>query len=160
MKTSLKASAVCISLGLLLSGCSDSEVSSVKATVYPLDKTLTYEAALSGRKACSDTKWSTSKDDANRIIVQYRCELGNTKSALQEARDLKIKDANELMASGIENLNVSIEQSKAFLKSSQDEIQSLQAKLDKAQSETDQYRATLSPKEQALLVFCLINFDS
>jgi len=55
-----------------LAGCGDSkQVAEVKALPFG-DANMTVDQALDNRKVC-DPKWTTSKDDHNRAVVEYDC---------------------------------------------------------------------------------------
>ncbi|WP_176081442.1 hypothetical protein [Paraburkholderia tropica] len=79
-------------LSLALSGCGRSEIDSVKATAVPQDATHTYDTALSNRDSCDKDSWRTFKDNTNRTVVEYRCELKNGAALLAAFRQQKIAD--------------------------------------------------------------------
>jgi hypothetical protein len=79
-------------LSLALSGCGRSEIDSVKTTAVPQDATHTYDTALSNRGSCDKDSWRTFKDDTNRTVVEYRCELKNGTALLAAFRQQKIAD--------------------------------------------------------------------
>lgn len=79
-------------LSLALSGCGRSEIDTVKATAVPQDATHTYGTALSNCDSCDKDSWRTFKDDTNRTIVEYRCELKNGAALLAAFRQQKIAD--------------------------------------------------------------------
>ncbi|MFM0737888.1 hypothetical protein PQQ51_11655 [Paraburkholderia xenovorans] len=90
MKFTTLASAAFLSLAL--AGCGHSEIDTVKAATVPQDSTHTYETALSNRASCEKDSWHTFKDDTNRTVVEYRCELKNGEALLAEFRQRKIID--------------------------------------------------------------------
>jgi hypothetical protein len=79
-------------LSLALAGCGHSEADTVKAATVPQDSTHTYETALSNRASCEKDSWRTFKDDTNRTVVEYRCELKNGAALLAAFRQQKISD--------------------------------------------------------------------
>jgi hypothetical protein len=79
-------------LSVALFGCSRSEIDTVKATAVPQDATHTYATALSNRDSCAKESWRTVKDDMNRTVVEYRCELKNGAALLAAFRLQKIAD--------------------------------------------------------------------
>ncbi|CAG4897077.1 hypothetical protein [Paraburkholderia gardini] len=87
--TTLAAAAL---LSTALTGCGHSEIDTVKAATVPQDSTHTYETALSNRASCEKDSWRTFKDDTNRVIVEYRCELKNGSALLAAFRQQKIID--------------------------------------------------------------------
>jgi hypothetical protein len=89
-KFSTFASAAFLSAGL--AGCGHSEIDTVKAAIVPQDSTHTYETALSNRASCEKDSWRTFKDDTNRTVVEYRCNLKNGAALLAAFRQQKIAD--------------------------------------------------------------------
>ncbi|MFM0722386.1 hypothetical protein PQQ53_01675 [Paraburkholderia strydomiana] len=79
-------------LSATLAGCGHSEIDTVKAAIVPQDSTHTYETALSNRDSCEKDSWRTFKDDTNRTIVEYRCDLKNGAALLAAFRQQKIAD--------------------------------------------------------------------
>ncbi|CAJ3468539.1 Uncharacterised protein [Burkholderia pseudomallei] len=79
-------------LSLALSGCGHSEIDTVKATAVPQDATHTYDTALSNRSSCEKDEWHSFKDDTNRTVVEYRCDLENGAALLAALRQQKIND--------------------------------------------------------------------
>lgn len=79
-------------LSLALAGCGHSEIDTVKAATVPQDSTHTYGTALSNRDSCEKDSWRTFKDDTNRTVVEYRCELKNGAALLAAFRQQKIAD--------------------------------------------------------------------
>ncbi|MFC5430778.1 hypothetical protein ACFPTO_18530 [Paraburkholderia denitrificans] len=75
-----------------LAGCGHSEIDTVKAATVPQDSTHTYETALSNRDSCEKDGWRTFKDETNRMVVEYRCELKNGAALLAAFRQKKISD--------------------------------------------------------------------
>ncbi|MFM0619414.1 hypothetical protein PQR37_35760 [Paraburkholderia nemoris] len=90
MKFTTLASAAFLSLAL--AGCGHSEIDTVKAAIVPQDSTHTYETALSNRDSCEKDSWRTLKDDTNRTVVEYRCDLKNGAALLAAFRQQKIAD--------------------------------------------------------------------
>lgn len=79
-------------LSLTLTGCGHSEVSTVKAATVPQDATHTYDTALSNRSSCEKDEWRSFKDDTNRTVVEYRCDLKGGAELLVAFRQQKISD--------------------------------------------------------------------
>lgn len=79
-------------LSLALTGCGHSEVNAVKAAIVPQDATHTYDTALSNRSSCEKDEWRSFKDDTNRTVVEYRCDLKNGAALLTALRQQKISD--------------------------------------------------------------------
>ncbi|WP_254606794.1 HlyD family secretion protein [Burkholderia contaminans] len=90
MKFTTLAAAACLST--TLAGCGHSEVETVKATTVPQDSTHTYDTALSNRASCEKDSWRSFKDDTNRLVVEYRCDLKNGVALLAAFRQQKIAD--------------------------------------------------------------------
>ncbi|RQY65620.1 hypothetical protein [Burkholderia stagnalis] len=79
-------------LSLALAGCGRSEVNTVKAAAVPQDATHTYDTALSNRDSCQKDEWRSFKDDTNRTVVEYRCDLKNGAALLAALGQQKISD--------------------------------------------------------------------
>ncbi|CAG4906522.1 hypothetical protein [Paraburkholderia saeva] len=92
MKTKFTTLASAALLSAALAGCGHSEIDTVKAATVPQDSTHTYETALSDRASCEKDSWHTFKDDTNRTVVEYRCELKNGAALLAAFRQQKISD--------------------------------------------------------------------
>ncbi|CAB3790928.1 hypothetical protein [Paraburkholderia fynbosensis] len=93
MKTKFTTLASAAFLSAALAGCGHSEIDAVKAATVPQDSTHTYETAISNRASCEKDSWHTFKDDTNRTVVEYRCELKNGAALLSAFRQQKISDA-------------------------------------------------------------------
>lgn len=70
----MKKLAILIPL-LLLQGCDDNGVNQVKNYIYDFDKSMSVENALDHRSVCKSTNWKSFKDQRNRDVVEYRCDL-------------------------------------------------------------------------------------
>ena len=79
-------------LSLALTGCGHSEIDTVKAAAVPQDATHTYDTALSNRSSCKKDEWRSFKDDSNRTVVEYRCDLKDGAALLAALRQQKISD--------------------------------------------------------------------
>ncbi|WP_321872984.1 hypothetical protein [Burkholderia ubonensis] len=77
---------------LALSGCGHSEIDTVKAAALPQDATHTYDTALANRSSCEKDEWRSFKDDTNRTVVEYRCDLKGGAELLAAFRQQKISD--------------------------------------------------------------------
>ncbi|VCS85317.1 Uncharacterized conserved protein [Burkholderia pseudomallei] len=84
--------ALAVFLSLALAGCGRSEVNTVKAATVPQDATHTYDTALSNRSSCEKDEWRSFKDDTNRTVVEYRCNLKGGAELLATFRQQKISD--------------------------------------------------------------------
>ncbi len=60
---------------LLLQGCNDDTINQVKNYVYDFDTSMSVDNALDHRSICTDTEWTSFKDERGRIIVEYQCDL-------------------------------------------------------------------------------------
>ncbi|KIX65990.1 hypothetical protein [Burkholderia pseudomallei] len=79
-------------LSLALFGCGHSEIDTVKAAAAPQDATHTYDTALSNRSSCEKDEWRSFKDDTNRTVVEYRCDLKDGAALLAALRQQKTND--------------------------------------------------------------------
>jgi len=81
-------------LPVFLFGCGDSNnVKIVKEQVSPFDNTITVGNSLDNRTVCNNISWGSFKDDKNRDVVKYSCDMKN-KSLIKYINDriLKIKN--------------------------------------------------------------------
>ena len=67
---------VCI---VSLAGCSNSDVSKVKAMKLDIDPSFTVGQAFDNRKVCDSVKWDVIKDERGRKLVEYRCDFKGVK---------------------------------------------------------------------------------
>jgi len=81
-------------LSLALFGCGHSEIDTVKAAAVPQDATHTYDTALSNRSSCEKDEWRSFKDNSNRTVVEYRCDLKDGAALLAALRQQKINDTH------------------------------------------------------------------
>lgn len=79
-------------LSLALFGCGHSEIDTVKTAAVPQDATHTYDTALSNRSSCDKDEWRSFKDDTNRTVVEYRCDLKDGAALLAALRQQKVSD--------------------------------------------------------------------
>lgn len=84
--------ALAATLSLALFGCGHSEIDTVKAAAVPQDATHTYETALSNRTSCEKDEWRSFKDDSNRTVVEYRCDLKDGAALFAALRLQKVSD--------------------------------------------------------------------
>ncbi|WP_259644384.1 hypothetical protein [Burkholderia pseudomallei] len=92
MNTKSMPLALAAILSLALFGCGHSEIDTVKAAAVPQDATHTYDTALSNRTSCEKDEWRSFKDDSNRTVVEYRCDLKDGAALLAALRRQKIND--------------------------------------------------------------------
>ncbi|MBI0104393.1 hypothetical protein H3T80_09565 [Gilliamella sp. W8145] len=101
---------------ILLTGCEDSEnITKVKSLVYPqLDKTITIGNVLDNRSLCKTVNWQYLKDEKQRDIVEYSCNL-DTKKAENFLYTQLDHELNTLKSKFVEtNIKVSPEDYKKF----------------------------------------------
>ncbi|MFV8529728.1 hypothetical protein [Ralstonia pseudosolanacearum] len=84
--------ALVAALSLALAGCGHSEVNTVKAAALPQDATHTYDTALSNRSSCEKDEWRSFRDDTNRTVVEYRCDLKGGAALLAAFRQQKVSN--------------------------------------------------------------------
>ena len=92
MNTKSMPLALAAILSLALFGCGHSEIDTVKAAAIPQDATHTYDTALSNRSSCEKDGLRSFKDDTNRTVVEYGCDLKNGAALLAAFRQQKIAD--------------------------------------------------------------------
>jgi hypothetical protein len=79
-----KSAAICIPLALVLTGCDDSSIDTVKNSILEIDTSYTVEQAFDNRKSCNSTSWNTFEDARGRQLVEYKCQLKGIVSHLEE----------------------------------------------------------------------------
>lgn len=124
-------------LSLALAGCGHSEVDTVKAATVPQDSTHTYETALSNRDSCEKDSWHTFKDDTNRTVVEYRCELKNGAALLAALRQQKIIDTQHDFQGYYRGLDQTTEQASHNPEVAEKELADAQSKLAQLQSQAN-----------------------
>ncbi|MGS0974117.1 hypothetical protein [Burkholderia glumae] len=92
MNTKSMPLALAAILSLALFGCGHSEIDTVKAAAIPQDATHTYDTALSNRSSCEKDEWRSFKDDMNRTVVEYRCDLKDGGALIAAFRQQKISE--------------------------------------------------------------------
>ncbi|CAB4051019.1 hypothetical protein LMG9964_04687 [Paraburkholderia phenoliruptrix] len=124
-------------LSLALSGCGRSEIDTVKATAVPQDATHTYDTALSNRSSCKKDEWHSFKDETNRTVVEYRCELKSGAALLAAFRQQKIADTQRDFQGFYHGLDQTTEQASHNPEAAEKELADAQSKLAQLQSQTD-----------------------
>lgn len=77
-KVVLTASAACV-LAVMLSGCTQDDVSLVKGTIMDIDRSLTVGEAFDNWQDCATREWETFETDNGRRVVQFTCDIKNAK---------------------------------------------------------------------------------
>ncbi|WP_186125956.1 hypothetical protein [Burkholderia gladioli] len=137
MKTKFTTLAAAASLSAALAACGHSEINTVKATTVPQDSTHTYETALSNRTSCEKDSWRTFKDETNRTVVEYRCELKSGAALLAAFRQQKIADTQRDFQGYYHGLDQTTEQASHNPEAAEKELADAQNKLAQLQSQTD-----------------------
>ncbi|MFM0365732.1 hypothetical protein [Paraburkholderia sediminicola] len=147
-------------LSLTLTGCGHSEVDTVKAATVPQDSTHTYETALSNRDSCGRDSWRAFKDDTNRMVVEYRCELKNGTALIAAFRQQKINDTQHDYQGYYRGLDQTTEQARHNPEASEKELADAHSKLAQLQSQANAAKsdATASGDPSALRQ-ALVNQD-
>ncbi|MEX3938201.1 hypothetical protein AB4Y44_01330 [Paraburkholderia sp. BR10937] len=157
MKTKFTTLASAALLSAALAGCGHSEIDTVKAASVPQDSTHTYETALSNRASCEKDSWHTFKDDTNRTVVEYRCELKNGAALLAAWRQKKISDTQHDFQGYYNGLDQATESAR------QQNPEELKKKLADAQSQLAQLQVDGTPSGAATpetLKQAIVNRDS
>lgn len=143
MKTRFTTFASATLLSAVLAGCGQSEVETVKAATVPQDSTHTYQTALANRASCEKDSWRTFKDDSNRTVVEYRCELKNSAALLAALRQQTIADTQHDFQRYYKGLNQTAESIR------QQNPEHLAKQLADAQSQLAQLQADSAPSGAA-----------
>ncbi len=96
-----------------LAACQSDAVSRVKEGVFPADKTYTWSQALDSRKSCSKSTWSSTKDEAGRTWVEYRCLLEGAAGAFEQKRQRASDKVNDMHAVLLKKIDDNMEQIRA-----------------------------------------------
>lgn len=126
-------------LSLALAGCGHSEIDTVKAAAVPQDTTHTYNTALSNRSSCEKDEWRSFKDDTNRTVVEYRCDLKDGAALLAALRQQKISDTQHDFQGYVQGLDRTTESIR------QKDPELLEKQLADAQSQLAQLQANNAP---------------
>ena len=70
-----KKLAFLILCSIVIAGCGNSSVESVKSTPWSVNESFTTGQALSNRPICVSTEWEVFEDARGRMVVEYQCEL-------------------------------------------------------------------------------------
>ncbi|MPW05881.1 hypothetical protein GCT19_09515 [Paraburkholderia sp. CNPSo 3155] len=135
MKSITLASAAVLSL--TLAGCGHSEIDTVKAATVPQDSTHTYGTTLSNRASCVTDSWRTFKDDTNRTVVEYRCELKNGAALLAALRQQKIIDTQHDFQGYFNGLDQTTERASHEPEAAEKELADARDTLAQLQSQAD-----------------------
>lgn len=137
MKTKFTTLASAALLSMALAGCGHSEIDTVKAATVPQDSTHTYETALSNRASCEKDSWHKFKDETNRTVVEYRCDLKNGAALLAAFRQQKIIDTQH----DFQGYSQGLDQTAGSIQSPEQ----LEKELADAQSQLAQLQANNAP---------------
>lgn len=91
MNTSLPCALVALA-SLFLTACGDKNIELVKQQKLQSDNSFTIGQAYDNRPVCKDISWREYKDEKERTIVEYQCELKGVEefSKIQLAQKLQI----------------------------------------------------------------------
>ena len=126
-------------VSLALAGCGHSEIDTVKAAAVPQDATHTYDTALSNRSSCEKEEWRSFKDNTNRTVVEYRCDLKNGAALLAAFRQQKINDTKH----DYQGYDQGLDQTAESIRQQNPEM--LEKQLADAQSQLAQLQANSAP---------------
>lgn len=139
MNTKSMPLALAAILSLALFGCGHSEIDTVKAAAVPQDATHTYDTALSNRSSCEKDEWRSFKDDTNRTVVEYRCDLKDGAALIAAFRQEKISETRHDYKGYYEGLDRTAESIR------QRDPEQLEKQLADAQSQLGQLQANGAP---------------
>lgn len=139
MNTKSMPLALAAVLSLALFGCGHSEIDTVKAAAVPQDATHTYETALSNRTSCEKDEWRSFKDDSNRTVVEYRCDLKDGAALFAALRLQKVSDTQHDFQGYLQGLDRTAE------RIGQRNPELLEKQLADAQSQLAQLQANGAP---------------
>lgn len=118
MSLKVKFLLACVST-VLLTACDSEAIKQVKESVnYNIDSTLTAGKAFETRSDCVNGSWEEGKDNRDRVIVSYHCEL--TPEALTITNDELQKRVAGTFSNVNNNLQFYLKNNSAQLKEAQD----------------------------------------
>ncbi len=83
---------------LLITGCSNSDITTVKDGRLDDFQEYTIGQALDNRDACLSTEWESFEDERGRTVVQYRCDLKDLANVATHNTQIKIDREEESLA--------------------------------------------------------------
>lgn len=136
-------------IAVMLTGCDDN-INSVKSTVYgSFNTTLTVGDAFKTRTDCIDGKWGEDKDNRDRIIVSYRCDLPEkyldfyNKKQIEEVSAFYLSSENTInnRLKAAKNNLTNYKTMESFLEEKNDDMIELISKITKYQDTYGKYSA-------------------
>jgi len=82
----LKVLVIGVFLSLILIGCSNSDIDSVKNGVMNFNKTITVGEAFDNWNDCEDSKWDAFETDNHIHVVEFTCEKKGVKEYMNKVK--------------------------------------------------------------------------
>jgi len=146
-----------------LAACGSSSISKVKSSPISNGQAFTVGQALDNRKVCAATSWHTHKDERNREIVEYRCELKDATTyfkaqttAWLASNEQHFKDVADSYDGKLQQMKSEVDEAKARLAQAQANkpstadsqadfdslIRGIQNQIDSGQTQLGEYTKT------------------
>ena len=146
-----------------LAACGSSSISKVKSSQISNGQAFTVGQAFDNRKVCAATSWDTHKDERNREIVEYRCELKDAPTYLKAqttewlaSNEQHYKDVVEGYDGKLQQMKAEVDETKARLAQAQANkpstadaqadfdslIRGIQSQVDSGQAQLGDYTKT------------------
>lgn len=113
-RTGLRAALLAGLAPWLLVACGNRNIDLVKAQTVPKGG-YTYGQALDNNKGCADTQWKATKDDKQRDIVSFHCEVGIPDSVMDASLQALDKKLAEDHKSRTEGFGITLERAQKDL---------------------------------------------
>ncbi|QNK01516.1 hypothetical protein [Dyella telluris] len=146
-----------------LAACGSSSINKVKSSPISNGQAFTVGQALDNRKVCAATSWDTHKDERNREIVEYRCELKDATTYFKTqttewlaSNEQHVKDVADVYDGKLQQMKAEVDEAKARLAQAQANksstadaqtdfdslIRGIQNQIDSGQTQLDEYTKT------------------
>ncbi|MED5525611.1 MAG: hypothetical protein VX447_12785 [Pseudomonadota bacterium] len=113
MKKTLFSLPMCI----FIYGCGSSPIDVVKEYRMFMDESYTVEQAFEHRDVCSGVDWSSFKDKRGRTIVEYKCDLRDSKTFLTGLTETKLSRFRSQKRQLLEVVERDVQQAQSSLES-------------------------------------------
>lgn len=143
---------LCAVCGVMLAGCGSSAVSTVQESKYEQDPTFTMGQILNNREVCESVSWRTIKDDRNRTVVEYRCDLKSSGDLLRSTAKAYVAEEERSFTAYLAVLDANLQKKKDSLQRHKEDLARIEgASSDQAlMSALDLQTEGMSPEVQAL----------
>lgn len=103
---------LCVVGCVVLAGCGNNAVNAVQESKFEQDPTFTIGQVLNNRKVCESVSWRAIKDDRNRTVVEYRCELKSSGELLRSTAKTYVNEEDQSFAAYLAVLDGNLQKKK------------------------------------------------